>query len=104
MGGAENTSNDELLELARKIALTAGALAKTRRAEGVEVAASKSSLEDIVTHADRETEALIRSMLADARPNDGFLGEESGADVGSSGLTWIVDPIDGTVNYLYGLP
>jgi myo-inositol-1(or 4)-monophosphatase len=101
--GAENTSSESLLELARTVALTAGALAKTRRAEGVEVAASKSSLEDIVTDADRETEALIRSMLADARPNDGFLGEESGADVGSSGLTWIVDPIDGTVNYLYGL-
>jgi myo-inositol-1(or 4)-monophosphatase len=102
--GAENTSNEELLGLARRVALTAGALAKTRRAEGVEVAASKSSLEDVVTHADRETEALIRSMLADARPNDGFLGEESGAEVSSSGLTWVVDPIDGTVNYLYGLP
>ena len=59
---------------------------------------------DIVTEADRETEALIRSRLADLRPQDGFFGEESGAEAGSSGLTWLVDPIDGTVNFLYGIP
>jgi myo-inositol-1(or 4)-monophosphatase len=94
----------ELLEIARDVALAAGRLVHTRRAEGVEVAASKSSPEDIVTHADRESEALIRSLLAEARPDDGFFGEESGADAGSSGLTWIVDPIDGTVNFLYGIP
>jgi myo-inositol-1(or 4)-monophosphatase len=57
-----------------------------------------------VTLADRETEQLIRSMLADARPTDGFYGEESAAEAGSSGVTWVVDPIDGTVNYLYGIP
>ncbi|MHB1170965.1 MAG: inositol monophosphatase family protein [Lacisediminihabitans sp.] len=101
---AETASNIELLAIAREVAVAAGRLAKARRAEGVEVAASKSSPEDIVTHADREAEALIRSLLAQARPNDGFYGEESGADVGRSGLTWLVDPIDGTVNYLYGIP
>ncbi|MEO6944707.1 MAG: inositol monophosphatase family protein [Lacisediminihabitans sp.] len=98
------TGNTELLDIARDAALTAGRLVRQRRAEGVTVAASKSSQEDIVTEADRESEALIRSILATARPNDGFLGEESGADAGSSGLTWVVDPIDGTVNYLYGIP
>ncbi len=96
--------HNELLSIATSIATAAGALAKLRRSEGVEVADRKSSSVDIVTHADRETEALIRSMLADARPNDGFFGEESGAETGSSGLTWIVDPIDGTVNFLYGIP
>lgn len=94
----------ELLDIAREVALAAGRLVLRRRAEGVEVAASKSSPEDIVTHADRESEALIRSLLAEARPDDGFLGEEGGADAGSSGLTWVVDPIDGTVNFLYGIP
>lgn len=94
----------ELLEIARQVATTAGELAARCRVAGVEIAASKSSPEDIVTLADRETEALIRSMLADARPNDGFLGEETGSSVGSSGLTWVVDPIDGTVNYLYNAP
>ena len=94
----------DLLEIARTVALRAGALVRQRRMEGVEVADQKSSPVDIVTHADREAEALIRGLLADARPNDGFLGEESGAEVGSSGLTWVVDPIDGTVNFLYGIP
>jgi myo-inositol-1(or 4)-monophosphatase len=96
--------NEELLATAILIARVGGELARRRRAEGVRVAASKSSLEDIVTDADRETETLIRSMLAELRPGDGFYGEESGADAGTSGLTWIVDPIDGTVNYLYGIP
>ncbi|MEO6201309.1 MAG: inositol monophosphatase family protein, partial [Cryobacterium sp.] len=93
-----------LLTLARETALAAADLASSRRAAGVAVAASKSSAEDIVTHADRETEALIRMLLAEARPNDGFYGEESEPSTGSSGLTWVVDPIDGTVNYLYGIP
>jgi myo-inositol-1(or 4)-monophosphatase len=101
---AESASNAALLAVAREIALAAGALAKERREEGVEVAASKSSAEDVVTFADRETEALIRSLIAEARPSDGFFGEESGAEAGSSGLTWVVDPIDGTVNFLYGIP
>jgi myo-inositol-1(or 4)-monophosphatase len=94
----------ELLDIARTIALEAGALAKRRRSEGVEVAASKSSPEDVVTYADQESEALIRRRLSELRPRDGFLGEESGAERGTSGLTWVVDPIDGTVNFLYGIP
>ncbi|RWZ59640.1 inositol monophosphatase [Labedella populi] len=94
----------ELRDIAESIAREAGELAFTRRVEGVSIAASKSSLEDVVTEADREVETLIRSRLADVRPADAFLGEESGAEGGSSGLTWVVDPIDGTVNYLYGIP
>ena len=97
-------ATDELLRLAKDTALQAGALAKLRSEQGVEVADTKSGPEDIVTHADRETEALIRSLLAEARPDDGFYGEESQATAGTSGLTWVVDPIDGTVNFLYGLP
>ena len=94
----------ELLELAETIAREAGELARIRRQVGVTIAASKSSLADIVTEADREVEALIRERLAQARPGDGFFGEESGAERGTSGVTWIVDPIDGTVNYSYGIP
>ncbi|TFC29447.1 inositol monophosphatase [Cryobacterium sp. TMT2-18-3] len=93
-----------LLRLAQDTALAAGQLAARRRTVGVQVAASKSSPEDVVTLADRETESLIRALLADARPDDGFFGEESAATRGTSGLTWVVDPIDGTVNYLYGFP
>lgn len=96
--------HDELLTIARDVVLRAGELVSRRRREGVEVAATKSSAVDIVTEADRESEALIRGLLAEARPDDGFLGEESGTAAGSSGLTWVVDPIDGTVNFLYGIP
>ena len=96
--------SSELLAIARDVALQAGALAKQRRSEGVAVAASKSSPVDIVTEADRETERLIGALLADARPDDGFFGEESDATSSASGLHWIVDPIDGTVNFLYGIP
>ena len=95
---------NELLDIARTVAQEAGALAARLRREGVEVAATKSSPIDIVTAADRAAEDLIRGRLAELRPHDGFLGEESGAGAGTSGLTWVVDPIDGTVNYLYDLP
>lgn len=94
----------ELLDLARSIALEAGRLAARRRREGVEVAATKSSIVDVVTAADREVEELIRARIEAARPHDAILGEEGGATGGSSGVTWVVDPIDGTVNYLYGVP
>lgn len=95
---------DDLTALAIDIALEAGELARARRADGVAIAATKSGIADIVTEADREVEALIRRRLRAARPDDGFLGEESGADRGTSDITWVVDPIDGTVNYAYGIP
>lgn len=106
---AESAPVDELWSLAIEVAREAGALARQRRSEGVEVAATKSTIADVVTEADREVEALIRRRLAEARPADGFLGEESGLadspDTGeASEITWVVDPIDGTVNYLYGIP
>ena len=94
----------ELLSLARSIALEAGALVLEARRGVVEVADRKSSSVDVVTQVDRDAEALIRGRLAEARPHDGFFGEESGGASGTSGLTWVVDPIDGTVNFLYGIP
>jgi len=96
--------SSELLHVARRIALEAGELAARRRREGVEVAATKSSIVDVVTQADRDVEQLIRDRIAEERPSDAILGEEGGATGGSSGITWVVDPIDGTVNYLYGIP
>ncbi|GAA1853828.1 inositol monophosphatase family protein [Microbacterium koreense] len=94
----------DLESLAIDIAREAGELARRRRREGVSIAATKSAIADIVTEADREVENLIRERLSAARPGDGFLGEESGAEQGESGVTWVVDPIDGTVNYAYGIP
>ena len=89
--------------LARELAVEAGELALRRRREGVEVAATKSSAADVVTAADQEVESWLRARLAEERPEDAILGEEEGRGAGTSGLTWIIDPIDGTVNYLYGL-
>ena len=90
--------------LAVDIAREAGELAKLRRSVGVALAATKSTIADIVTEADREVEDLIRARLAAERPGDAFLGEESGGSAGDTGVTWVVDPIDGTVNYAYGMP
>ena len=98
------TAASALHDLAVDLACEAGQLAHRRRTEGVRIAATKSALADIVTEADREVEDLIRARLAAERPVDGFLGEESDAERGTSGTTWVVDPIDGTVNYAYGIP
>jgi len=94
----------DLLALARDIAVRAAEFASEARGHGVSVAATKSTPTDIVTAVDRDTETLIRSLILDARPNDGIVGEEDAAHIGTSGLDWIVDPIDGTVNFLYGIP
>ncbi|WP_443467461.1 inositol monophosphatase family protein [Microbacterium sp. A196] len=104
MSGVVSVDPARLRELAADIAREAGALARQRRAAGVSLAATKTNLADIVTEADREVEDLIRTRLAAERPGDGFLGEESGAAVSTTGVTWVVDPIDGTVNYAYGMP
>ena len=103
-GRPEEADADELLGLAVAIAHEAGDLITRLRAEGVDVADTKSSPTDVVTRADAASEELVRARLREARPDDGVHGEE-GADVaGTSGVTWVVDPIDGTVNYLYRIP
>src|SRR4051794_22454941 len=93
-----------LLQLAVRAARAAGDLLldrATRPATGVE---HKSSATDPVSDADRDAEALIRTLLHRERPDDALLGEEGGASAGDSALRWVVDPLDGTVNYLYRFP
>ncbi|HET6698979.1 MAG TPA: inositol monophosphatase family protein, partial [Nocardioidaceae bacterium] len=97
-------SYDALLDLARTTALEAAELVRRERRGGVEVAATKSSPIDIVTEVDHAAERLIYDRLLGARPDDGFLGEEGGSAESATGVTWVVDPIDGTVNFLYGIP
>lgn len=97
-------SAEELLELARAAAAEAGKLLVDGRPERLGVAQVKSSPTDVVTEMDTAAERLIRAAIRARRPDDGFLGEEGGAQAGASGVRWVVDPIDGTVNYLYGLP
>lgn len=93
---------DADLALAVSAAQEALALITRLRAEGVEVSATKTSPVDVVTAADEAAEALLRERLLAARPDDGLLGEEGDDVAGTSGHRWVVDPIDGTVNYLYG--
>jgi len=96
--------DDQLLRLADEAARSAGRLllGRFRRpATGVD---RKSSATDMVSDADREAEGLIRDLLRRERPDDAILGEERGSTAGAGGLLWVVDPLDGTTNYLYGHP
>ncbi|MFF2924373.1 inositol monophosphatase family protein [Streptomyces celluloflavus] len=95
---------DELLELALEAARRAGTLLREGRPADLGVAATKTSPIDVVTEMDIASEKLITGFLAEHRPDDGFLGEEGASVTGSSGVRWVIDPVDGTVNYLYGLP
>ena len=99
----------ELLEHARGAAEAAGRLLLERLTTGITGVEAKSSPTDLVSDVDRASESLIRRLLRDARPSDAFIGEEGGEDIGQlrgapSTVRWVVDPLDGTVNYLYRFP
>jgi myo-inositol-1(or 4)-monophosphatase len=94
----------ELVALARRLAVEAGALVREGRRQGLHDVSTKTSTTDMVTEYDRQSEALIVSGLLAARPDDGIVGEEGAQHAGTSGVQWLIDPIDGTTNFLYGLP
>ena len=107
MSGTLNVSDETLLEL-RSVAISAAREAGDLLADRVgqvEVAATKSSPTDVVTEMDRRSEELIRSRILASRPSDAILGEEGGliGNTGDAPVLWVIDPLDGTVNYLYGL-
>ena len=93
----------ELMDVALRLAREAGVLIREGRSSA-EVASTKSSDIDIVTQMDVASETLLRERLAQWRPDDAILGEEGDDTPGTSGITWVLDPIDGTVNYFYGIP
>lgn len=95
---------DRLLEIALDAADRAARMLVRQRPRDLEVAATKSSPTDIVTEMDTAAERLITGVIRTARPDDALLGEESGSSAGTSGVRWVIDPIDGTVNYLYSYP
>ena len=95
----------ELVALARAAAVAAGDLLLEGQDGAAADVGTKTSRTDMVTAVDRASEALITETLLGARPGDAVLGEEGGlAGAGTSGVRWIVDPLDGTTNYLYGFP
>lgn len=97
-----NYEPEELLTIALRIATEAGVLLMDRPAS-FEVS-SKSTAIDIATQMDRASEKFIVESILAARPDDGIIGEEGSSRPSSSGITWVIDPVDGTVNYLYGIP
>jgi myo-inositol-1(or 4)-monophosphatase len=103
LGGVDDTLLDQLLALATSVAAEAGALLLDRRPVDLGVD-TKSTPTDVVTVMDRRAEQLLVDRLRTARPGDGVLGEEGADTRGTSGVRWVIDPIDGTVNYLYDLP
>ena len=92
------TLRDLALEVARTVAPELRRLAGRTPPDG-----TKSSATDLVTAADRWSEQQIVARLLDARPDDGILAEEETSLTGTSGVRWIIDPIDGTTNFVYGL-
>ena len=92
----------ELLNLAESIALKAGSLLVNRPSKFD--LDQKSGVFDFATQMDHESEKLIVSEILAARPDDGLIGEEGANRESKSGVTWVIDPIDGTVNYLYDIP
>ena len=95
---------EELLDLASSLARDAGALLVAGMPQVRQDVGTKTSLTDMVTDMDRESEALIVSGLQRARPHDAIVAEEGGSQSGTSEVTWVIDPLDGTTNYLYGHP
>jgi myo-inositol-1(or 4)-monophosphatase len=102
--GVVAAETEELVRIAVTIAVEAAELVGAARVHAVTQVDTKSSETDVVTAADRASEQLVRDRLAELRPGEPVLGEEEGGATGTDGLVWVVDPIDGTVNYLYGLP
>ncbi len=100
-----SSDNDALLQLATDLALRAGRLAQDGRAErGISTTDTKSSATDMVTEFDKANEILIVEGILAARPHDAIVGEEGTDTAGTSGVDWLIDLIDGTTNFMYGLP
>lgn len=110
MGYGVVLSGQQLLELAIPIAAEAAASAKRMRVQAITEVDTKSTITDVVTAADKAVEQQVIAALRKVRPSDSILGEEYGQELSDSSaadsdrVRWILDPIDGTVNYLYGLP
>jgi myo-inositol-1(or 4)-monophosphatase len=95
---------DELTALAVRLAEDAGDMVREGRRSGLVAVDTKSTLTDMVTEFDKASEQLIVDGITAMRPDDAIVGEEGTDTPGSSGVRWLIDPIDGTTNYLYGLP
>jgi len=94
----------DLAALAVDLAGEAGRMVAAGRRQGITDAGTKSTATDVVTEWDRASERFLVQEIKRARPNDGLIGEEGTDHPGTSGIRWLIDPIDGTTNFLYDLP
>jgi myo-inositol-1(or 4)-monophosphatase len=99
-----DADEDALLEVAKDAAGAAGRELQSRFGERARGVQTKTTPTDLVSDADVAAEAAIRGVLDERRPSDAILGEEGGATAGEGELRWLVDPLDGTVNFLFGIP
>ena len=97
-------STEDLLDVAVDAARASAAVLLEYYEHGVREVAAKSTPTDLVSEADLQAERAIRDLIAARRPDDAILGEEGDDVAGSTGLRWVVDPLDGTINYLFGIP
>jgi myo-inositol-1(or 4)-monophosphatase len=95
---------NELRSIAEQLARAAGDMALAGRKSGDVTATTKSSPTDMVTQYDKASEDMITAGLRELRPNDGIVGEEGASRDGTSGITWHIDPIDGTSNFYFDIP
>lgn len=103
MTSVVSTDPTALRTFAAELATAAGTLARARRDEGMSIS-TKSSATDLVTEHDRAAEELLVETVHARRPGDGVIGEEGANHAGTTGYRWIVDPIDGTTNFVYRHP
>src|SRR3954452_20942796 len=94
----------ELLAVARPIAEEVAARLETALEGDGPIVTTKSTITDLVTELDTWAEGHIVERLLAARPDDGVIGEEGASRAGTSGVVWSIDPIDGTVNFVHGIP
>src|SRR3954464_1923030 len=102
MASVTTPSTNELLELAHLAAQQAAALLIDGLEQTRSLVETKTSGTDMVTDMDKAAERQIVATIRRQRPDDAVVGEEGTAERGSTGIGWIIDPIDGTTNYLYG--
>lgn len=92
------------LDFAKETSRRAGALGMSFFATITDLVIEQKGAQDLVSNADREVELFIRAAIAKAFPDDGIIGEEHASVSGTSGYTWVIDPIDGTANFVTGIP
>ncbi len=95
---------EQLLEVARAAAVAAAALIQAEVGKVRRHVTTKSSPTDLVSEVDRAAEQCVVAVLSEARPDDGILAEEGTSRAGTTGVRWVIDPLDGTTNFLFGIP